>query len=148
MKTFLTIFVLFFSSSLVAAEKLMLIDDGKNINELELLIEEIDKCTTVKEVEDEIKYVLYNSNIKISENSPYKLYVNINLKEQEFEPNFCHGSITFTIYSITKSGVAKKIIHWEKGSITIKSYPYDNHINSLVNIFTKNAVIWIKENTI
>ena len=93
----------------------------------------------------EIKYTFYNSNINISEDSPYLLYVSVNLREMK-NAEFCFGNIDFQIFSFTWERPIKRIIHWDQGTIKIKSYPWKASILETINKYTKDAIVWMNEN--
>ena len=123
------------------------IDDGLKIKEIELIVEGMSEgeCVTTDEIKNEIKYTFYNSNINISEDSPYRLYVNVNLAEMR-NKEFCFGDIEFQIYSYTWEKPIKKILHWDQGTIQIKSHPWKVYILETINENTKKAIVWMNEN--
>ncbi len=121
------------------------IDDGHKIKEIQLVVEDTIECITANEIEKEIKYIFYNSNINISEDSPYRLYVRVSLREVK-NPEFCFGDIDFQIYSYTWENPIKKILHWDQGTIKLKSNPWKKGFLETINRLTKEAIVWMNEN--
>ena len=81
MKYFLIIILTIFISQYSLAGKVdTVVDDGKGIKEVELLVEDIDNdCYSTNEVTSEVKYLMYQSDIKVVTNSDYYYYVNVNV---------------------------------------------------------------------
>ena len=148
MKILLSILLLiFFSQSLIAKEIDVRTESGGDIYEVELIIEDPQNCINEKEIETEIKYIFSNSNIKISKNSPYYLYVKSSFLHVQ-DRDFCFGKIGMQIYSqiwddlnIIGSNVA-----WQKGSIFLKSSPYKNYLLGEYGAMAKKAIVWINDN--
>tara|TARA_B100000886_G_scaffold1018_1_gene741 strand:+ start:150 stop:593 length:444 start_codon:yes stop_codon:yes gene_type:complete len=147
MKYFLIlILILFISQSSRASKVDVVVDDGKNIKEVELVVEEIDNnCFSKKEVISEIKYLFYQSNIKVVTDSDYLFYVNVNAGKVE---NICYGNVYVRLYSYTWDSTmgVKHVIHFDRNMIFIKTPPYTNYIRQALTDLTKQALVWIFEN--
>ena len=146
-KIILTIFFVSFafSQSSISKEIEVYIDDGKNIDQLRLIIEDPQECVTVKEIENEIKYIFSNSNIKISNSIiAYRLYVSSNFALMD---NFCFGVISFEIFSyVYGNRTESRVVHWGDSSIYLKSSPYKDYILNKYAKFAKKAIVWINDN--
>ena len=147
MKYFLVIILTIFISQYSSASKVdTVVDDGKNIKEVQLVVEDIyNDCYSKKEIISEIKYLLYQSNIKVVTDTDYLFYVNVNVDKIE---NICFGNVYVRLYSYawhSTMGV-KQVIHFDRNIIFIKTPPYTNYITEALTNVTKQALVWIFEN--
>jgi hypothetical protein len=141
------LFLSFFSQISLAKEITAITHDGKDINELQLIIEDPQNCLKVKDIENEIKYIFSNSNIRIVDSSPYKLYVQTNFLIDELD-NFCWGDISLEIYSYVWDGIniIGSNVVWNTGTIILKSPPYESYILNSIAQKAKSAIVWINDN--
>ena len=147
MKKFLFYFFIFLFVENVANSKQVstTIDDGHQIREIKLIVEDIFKCLTEEQIISEVKYNFYNSTIKLNENSPYRLYLNVNLGNIN-NGNVCVGNISTTIYSYTRSKPIKKIEHWTTATIVSSGKPWETYFLDIIGSQTKKAIVWMNEN--
>lgn len=148
MKIFvIALFLISFNHISVAKEITATTYDGKDINELQLVIETPPNCLKKKDIENEIKYIFSNSNIRIVPSSHYKLYVNANFAFDE-QDDFCWGNIHLEIYSYAwdELEIVGSNVHWNIATIIIKSSPYKNYLLNSVAQKAKSAIVWINDN--
>ena len=88
---------------------------------------------------------MYQSNIKVVTDSDYIFYANVNVQKIE---NICFGNVNVTLYSYVWHSTmgAKRLIHFDRGMIFIKTPPYKNYITEALTTVTKQALVWIFEN--
>ena len=141
------LFLSFFSQISLAKEITAITHDGKDINELQLVIENPQNCLKIKDIENEIKYIFSNSNIRIVNSSPYTLYVNANFLIDELD-NFCWGDISLEIYSYVwdEYNLVGSNVVWNTATIIIKSAPYESYILNSIAQKAKSAIVWINDN--
>ena len=148
MKILLTLFVLFFSSSVFSDKKSISYNDEQNITEINLIIEEDDECSiTTSQIETEIKYVLSNSNIKVKnslDNIKYYLWVQPTNFNIELNQNICVINVNYHFYSVTSD--FRKILLWRENKMQVSEYPWKKYFLDDVNGTIKEFVIWINEN--
>ena len=146
---FFTMLLLFISKESLTKKVETFVDDGRNIKEVRLIVEDIsNQCFSKDDVVSEVKYLLYQSNIKLDPNSDYFIYVNVNINKVK-NRDICYGSIHVSLNSYVwhrTFDISKRVVHFAENTTLIKSSPFNDYIRNALNNITKEIIIWILEN--